>query len=48
MGWLDGSTDSTYTGVSKLQELLMDRKPGVLQFLRSQSVRHNLETEQQQ
>ena len=32
MGWLDGSTDSTYTGVSKLQELLMDRKPGVLQL----------------
>ena len=41
MRWLDGSTDSMYMGVSKLQELLMDRKPGVLQSMGSQRVRHD-------
>ena len=32
----------------KLQEIVMDRKPGVLQSMRSQRVRWDLVTEQQQ
>ena len=34
--------------LSKLQEIVKDRKPGVLQFMESQRVRHDLATEQQQ
>ena len=34
--------------LSKLWETVKDRKPGVLQFMASQRVRHNLVTEQQQ
>ena len=37
MTWLDGITDSTDVNLSKLQEIVKDRKPGVLQFMRSQS-----------
>ena len=42
---LDGSTDSMDMGMSKLQKLLMDKKPGVLQSMRSQTVGQDLETE---
>ena len=35
--WLDGSTDSTYMGLSRLQELVMDRRPGGLRSTGSQS-----------
>ena len=41
MRWLDGITDSMDMNLSKLQELLMDREPGVLQSMGSQRVGHN-------
>ena len=46
--WLDSITDSMNMNLSKLQERVEDRGPGMLQSMRLQRVRHNLETEQQQ
>ena len=41
MRWLDGITDSMDISLSKLRELVMDRKPGVLQSMGSQRVGHD-------
>ena len=46
MRWLDSIIYSMNMNLSKFQEIVKDRKPGMLQSMELQRVRHDLETEQ--
>ena len=44
---MDDITNSMDMSLSKLREMVKDNKPGVLQSMGVQRVKHDLETEQQ-
>ena len=48
MRWLDGITDAMDMNWGKLQEMVRDRKPDMLQSMELQRVRHDWVTEQRQ
>ena len=48
MRWLDAIIDSMDMSLRKLQEMVKEGKPGVLQSMGSQRVGYDLVTEQQQ
>ena len=48
MRWLDTINDSMEMNLSKLQKMMKEKEPGVLQSMVSPIVRYNLATEQQQ
>ena len=48
MPWLNSITDLMDMNLSKLRDLVKDRKPGMLQSVESQRVGHNWASEQQQ
>ena len=43
--WLDGITNATDMNLGKLQEMVRDRRPGMLQSMGSQRVGHHWATE---
>ena len=47
MKCLDDITDSVHVNLSKLREIVKDGRPGMLQSVGSQRVRHDRATEQQ-
>ena len=48
MRWWDSITNSMDMNMSRLPETVRTGEPGMLQFMGSQRVRHDLATEQQQ
>ena len=48
MRWSDGLADPMDMNLSKLQQIVKDKKAGMLQSMRSLRVGHGLMTEQQQ
>ena len=48
MRWLDSITDAMNMNLGRLQEMVRDRRPGVLQSMESPRIGHNWVTEKQQ